>query len=137
MHHQVHTKVLLKKSSYQGKAYLNILAFSTMGERIGESNQVAHQGNINDFYNLIRNDVKLLEHIDELPFVNTTLHILASAGQIPFSIEMMILKPSFVRKRNPNGDTPIHLALINGRTKMVRLLQQHNADLADCSCQRK
>ena len=83
-----------------------------MGERIGESNQVAHQGNINDFYNLIRNDVKLLEHIDELPFVNTTLHILASAGQIPFSIEMMILKPSFVRKRNPNGDTPIHLALI-------------------------
>ena len=108
-----------------------------MGERIGELNQVAHQGNINDFYNLIRNDVKLLEHINELPFVNTPLHILASAGQIPFSIEMMILKPSFVSKRNPNGHTPIYLALQNGHTEMVRQLLQHNADLADCSCQRK
>uniref|UniRef100_A0A7N2KLG6 Ankyrin repeat-containing protein n=1 Tax=Quercus lobata TaxID=97700 RepID=A0A7N2KLG6_QUELO len=101
-----------------------------MAERIGELNQVAHQGNINDFYNLIRNDVKLLEHIDELPFVDTLLHISVSAGQIPFSIEMMILKPSFVNKRNPNGDTPIHLALINGRTEMVRQFLQHNADLA-------
>ena len=113
MHHQVHTKVLLKKSSYQGKAYLNILAFSTMDERIGGLNQVAQQGNIDDFYNLIKNDVKLLEHIDELPFVDTPLHISTSVGHIPFSIEMMKLKPSFISEPNLDGPNPIHLALLN------------------------
>ena len=46
-----------------------------MDERIGGLNQVAQQGNIDDFYNLIKNDVKLLEHIDELPFVDTPLQL--------------------------------------------------------------
>ena len=83
-----------------------------IGERIGELNQVAQRGNINDFYNLIKNDVKPLEHIDELPFVDTPLHISASIGHIPFSIEMMKLKPTFISKPNPDGHCPIHLALL-------------------------
>ena len=100
-----------------------------IGERIGELNQVAQRGNINDFYNLIKNDVKLLEHIDELPFVDTPLHISASIGHIPFSIEMMKLKPTFISKPNPDGHCPIHLALLNGHTEMVCQLLRHNADL--------
>ena len=100
-----------------------------MDERIDGLNQVAQQGNIDDFYNLIKNDVKLLEHIDELPFVDTPLHISASAGHIPFSIEMMKLKPSFISKPNPDGHNPIHLALLNGHTEMVCQLLQHNAYL--------
>ena len=100
-----------------------------IGERIGELNQVAQRGNINDFYNLIKNDVKLLEHIDELPFVDTPLHIWTSAGHIPFSIEMMKLKPSFINKPNLDGPNPIHLALLNGHTEMVCQLLRHNADL--------
>ena len=94
-----------------------------MDERIGGLNQVAKQGNIDDFYNLIKNDVKLLEHIDELPFVDTPLHILASAGHIPFSIEMMKLKPSFISKPNPDG----HKDGVPASTTQC----------GPCSCQRK
>ena len=100
-----------------------------MDERIERLNQVALQGNVDAFYIIIREDVKLLEHIDELPFVDTPLHISASAGHIRFSIEMIKLKPSFLSKPNPDGHSPVHLALENGHTKMVRQLLHHNADL--------
>ena len=100
-----------------------------MDERIQRLNGIAQQGDIDAFYNIIREDVKLLEHIDEFPFVDTPLHISASAGHFPFSREMMILMPSFVNKRNPDGYTPIYLALQNAHTEMVRQLLQHNADL--------
>jgi hypothetical protein len=69
-----------------------------MAERIERLKVVAQQGNIDGFYMLIREDVKLLEHIDELPFVDTPLHIAASVGHIPFAMEMMRLKPSFAKK---------------------------------------
>ncbi|KAK9999777.1 hypothetical protein SO802_019380 [Lithocarpus litseifolius] len=97
--------------------------------KIQRLNGIAQQGDIDSFYNIIREDVKLLEHIDEFPFVDTPLHISASAGHFPFSCEMMILKPSFVSKRNLGGYTPIYLALLNGHIEMVRQLLQHNADL--------
>ena len=100
-----------------------------MDERIQRVNGIAQQGDIDAFYNIIREDVKLLEHIDEFPFVDTPLHISASVGHFPFSREMMILKPSFVNKRNPDGYTPIYLALLNGHTEMVRQLLQHNENL--------
>ena len=34
---------------------------------------------------------------------------------------MMKLKPSFVSKLNPDGHSPIHLALINGRTRVIKI----------------
>ena len=70
-----------------------------------------------------------MEHIDELPFVDTPLHIAASVGHIPFALEMMGLKPSFARKLNPEGYSLIHLALQNGHTKLVRQLLQVDGDL--------
>ena len=100
-----------------------------MDERIERFNQVALQGNIDAFYIIIREDVKLLEHIDELPFVDIPLHVSASAGHIPFSVEMVKLKPSFLSKPNPDGHSPVHLALENGHTKMVCQLLHHNVDL--------
>ena len=100
-----------------------------MDERIQRLNGIAQQGDIDAFYNIIREEVNLLEHIDEFPFVDTPLHISASAGHIPFSIEMMKLKPSFVSKPNPDRHCPIHLALGNGHIEMVCQLLQHNADL--------
>ena len=100
-----------------------------MGDRIQRLNQAAQDGNIDAFYVIIREDVKLLEPIDESPFVDTPLHRSASAGHIPFSIGMMKLRPSFISKPNPDGHTPICLALRNGHTEMVRQLLQHNADL--------
>ncbi|KAK7853914.1 ankyrin repeat-containing protein bda1 [Quercus suber] len=89
----------------------------------------AENGDINAFYQLIREDEKLLEHIDELTFADTPLHIAASTGQIPFAIEMMGLKPSFARKLNQNGFSPIHLALQNGHIELVRRLLQIDGDL--------
>ena len=100
-----------------------------MEERIERLNQVALQGNVDAFYIIIREDVKLLEHIDERPFVDTPLHISVAVGHIPFSIEMIKLKPSFASKPNPNGHSPIHLAPEYGHTEMVLWLLQHNADL--------
>uniref|UniRef100_A0A2N9FM39 PGG domain-containing protein n=1 Tax=Fagus sylvatica TaxID=28930 RepID=A0A2N9FM39_FAGSY len=100
-----------------------------MAQRIERLNQAALQGNIDDFYILIREDVKLLEHIDELPFVDTPLHIAATVGHIPFALEMLRLKPSFARKPNPNGLSPIHLALQNGQYKMVYWLVHVDNDL--------
>ncbi|KAM4082619.1 hypothetical protein ACJW30_11G189000 [Castanea mollissima] len=91
--------------------------------------QVAQSGDIDAFYTLIREDVQLLEHIDELPFAETPLHIAASAGQIPFAVETMGLKPSFARKLDPEGFSPIHLALKNGHIELVRRLLQLDGDL--------
>ena len=87
-----------------------------MDERIEKMKQVAQHGNIDAFYIIIREDVKLLEDIDQLPFVDTPLHIAASAGDIPLAKKLMRLKPSFTWKPNPEGFSPIHLASLNGQT---------------------
>ncbi|KAL4601328.1 hypothetical protein ACB092_11G264800 [Castanea dentata] len=91
--------------------------------------QVAESGDVNAFYLLIEKDVKFLEHIDQLPFVQTPLHIAASAGNIQFAMEMMGLKPSFAQKLNQNGFSPIHIALQNGHIELVRQLLQYDGDL--------
>ena len=104
-------------------------AFSRMDERIEKMKQVAEKGNIDDFYNLIQNDVKYLEYIDEVPFVDTPLHTAASVGNIPVAMEIMRLKPSFARKPNPNGCIPIDLALQNGHSEMVHQLLHVDQDL--------
>ena len=100
-----------------------------MDERIQSLNGIAQQGDIEAFYNIIREDVKLLEHINEFPFIDTHLHIFASVGHFPFSLEMSILKPSFVSKRNLDEYTPIYLALLNRHTVIVCQLLKHNVDL--------
>ncbi|KAL4601332.1 hypothetical protein ACB092_11G265000 [Castanea dentata] len=93
------------------------------------SNAQSDDNNIDEFYNLIGDDVQLLEHIDKLPFVNTPLHIAASYGNIQFALEMMTLKPSFARKQNQNGFSPIHLALRNKHNRLVVRLLEIDGDL--------
>ena len=95
-----------------------------MDERVERMKQAAQHGNIDAFYIIIEEDVQLLEYIDKLSFVDTPLHIAASAGYIPLAMELMRLMPSFAWKPNPDGFNPIHLALLNGQTQMVlRLLK--------------
>ena len=101
-----------------------------MDERIERMKQVAESGDVNAFYQLIGEDVKLLEHIDQLPFVQTPLHIVAFTGNIHFAMEMMGLKPSFAWKLNPDGFSPIHLALQNGYIKLVRKLLQFDESIS-------
>ena len=100
-----------------------------MDERIERLKQIAQYGNIDAFYKLIQEDVKLLEAIDELSFVDTPLHIAALIGNVPFAMEMMRLKPSLVSKPNPDGFSPLHLALLRGQIEMVRRLLQVDGDL--------
>ena len=104
----------------------------TLGERIEQLNQAARDGDIDAIYKVIRMDANILEDIDAIPFVDTPLHKTALAGgseHIKFAMEMMRLKPSFSRKPNPDGLSPIHLALQGGHTLMVRRLLQVDADL--------
>ena len=103
--------------------------FSNMDERIEKMNQVAQHGNIGAFFILIREDVKLLEDINQLPFVDTPLHIAASAGHIPMAMVLMRLMPSFAWKPNTDGFSPIHLDLLNGQTQMVLRLLKVDGDL--------
>ncbi|XP_015902205.3 ankyrin repeat-containing protein BDA1 [Ziziphus jujuba] len=90
---------------------------------------VAQQGDINKFYNLIQENTYLLDDIDALPFVDTPLHVAASHGKVQFAMEIISLKPSFVRKLNHDGFSPIHLALFNRQTDMVLRLLDYETDL--------
>ena len=67
-------------------------------------------------------DVKVLNRINMLPFVETPLHVAAFEGHTRFASEIMRLKPSFSRKRNKDGFTPMHLALQNNQIEVVRQL---------------
>ncbi|KAJ4726469.1 Ankyrin repeat-containing protein [Melia azedarach] len=82
-------------------------------------NHVAQKGDVDALYELISEDVYVLERIDQVPFIDTPLHIAASVGHIQFALEMMRLKPSFARKQNPCGFSPLHLALQYEQTQMV------------------
>ncbi|KAK8334121.1 hypothetical protein V6Z11_A10G252300 [Gossypium hirsutum] len=84
----------------------------------------AQTGNIDVLYELILKDPYVLERIDHVPFLDTPLHEAASAGHVDFMMEMINLKPSFARKLNQAGFSPMHLALQNNRTQAVlRLLK--------------
>jgi ankyrin repeat protein len=89
----------------------------------------AQQGNIDALYSLIRRDAYVLDTIDKIPFVETPLHIAASAGHTQFAMEIMRLKPTFARKLNQDGFSPMHLALQNNQTQVVLLLLDVDEDL--------
>jgi ankyrin repeat protein len=89
----------------------------------------ADQGNIDTLYASIQMDPEVLDRIDKIPFVETPLHIVASAGHTPFAMEIMKLKPSFARKLNQDGCTPLHLALQNNHTPLVYRLVSIDKDL--------
>ncbi|TYG59552.1 hypothetical protein ES288_D08G312200v1 [Gossypium darwinii] len=91
--------------------------------------EVAGTGDTDALYALIRKDPYMLEHIDQIPFIDTPLHIAANEGQIKFAMEMINLKPSFGRKLNQDGFSPMHLALQMGHTKLVLRLLKTDKDL--------
>ncbi|KAL5551320.1 hypothetical protein UlMin_001496 [Ulmus minor] len=89
----------------------------------------AKTGDIDGLYLLLKEDAYLLERIDQVPYINTPLHVAASTDNVSFSLEIMRLKPSFARKLNPDGYNPIHLALQHGQTQMVHRLLDFDRDL--------
>ena len=97
-----------------------------MDERLRSA---AQSGNIDSLYSLIQDDADVFRRIDQMDFVDTPLHIAATAGHTDFAMEMMNLKPSFARKLNQGGFSPIHLALQNQQTEMVIDLLSVDKDL--------
>ncbi|KAL7216003.1 hypothetical protein ACSBR1_028033 [Camellia fascicularis] len=73
--------------------------------------EAAEAGDISLLYGCIQDYPKFLDSIDQIPFVDTPLHIAASAGHAHFALEMMRLMPSFAKKLNPQGLSPLGLAL--------------------------
>ncbi|XP_024043163.1 ankyrin repeat-containing protein BDA1 [Citrus clementina] len=87
-------------------------------------NEAAQARNVDALYELIWEDAYFLDQIDRVPFVDTPLHIAASMGHVNFALEIMRLKPSFARKQNQYGFSPLHLALQNSHTQMVTIRKE-------------
>ncbi|KAI7988623.1 Ankyrin repeat-containing protein BDA1 [Camellia lanceoleosa] len=92
-------------------------------------NTAAKGGDINGLYECIREDPDILNNIGNIPFVDTPLHIAATAGRTDFALEMMNLKPSFGMKLNPDGKSPLHLALQNRHFETVKQLISFDKEL--------
>ncbi|PPR80537.1 hypothetical protein GOBAR_AA40179 [Gossypium barbadense] len=80
--------------------------------------RAAGSGNIDALYALIPDDGNVFKHIDGMEFIDTHLHIAVVTGNTGCAMEIMNLKPSFARKLNQDGFSPIHLALLNGKPEM-------------------
>ncbi|KAL7167085.1 hypothetical protein ACSBR2_037706 [Camellia fascicularis] len=91
--------------------------------------EAARAGNINDLYARIQLKPDILNGMNEELFVETPLHVAASAGQTDFALEILRLKPSFGKKLNPEGLSPLHLALQNKHSETVRRLVKFDSEL--------
>ncbi|KAK8986943.1 hypothetical protein V6N11_055260 [Hibiscus sabdariffa] len=89
----------------------------------------ARMGNVSELYRLIQRDGNILKRFDEVEFVDTPLHIAAKEGCIGYAMEIMNLKPSFARKLNQQGLSPIHLAVKNRHKEMVLRFLEIDKDL--------
>lgn len=81
--------------------------------------EAAETQDINALYEAIASDPYIFDKEDEIPFVNTRLHVAASNGQTHLAIEIWNLKPSLSRKLDRSGLSPLHLALLNGHFEIV------------------
>ncbi|KAI7988655.1 Ankyrin repeat-containing protein BDA1 [Camellia lanceoleosa] len=91
--------------------------------------EAARAGNINDLYARIKLKPDILDGMNKALFVETPLHVAASAGQTNFALEILRLKPSFGKKLNPEGLSPLHLALQNKHSETVRRLVKFDSEL--------
>ncbi|KAL3530132.1 hypothetical protein ACH5RR_009454 [Cinchona calisaya] len=91
--------------------------------------EASQTGNTEAFYALLQQNPYLLDDIDKIPFVDTPLHISASAGFTHFALEILTLKSSFGKKLNPDGFSPIDLALRFGHAQTVKRLVDNDPHL--------
>lgn len=82
--------------------------------------KAAEDGDVDTLYALLAQDPYLLDRIDQIPIVETPLHVAASFGRTHFALEIATLKPSLALKLNHIGLSPMHLALGNGYIHTAR-----------------
>ncbi|KAK3433595.1 hypothetical protein EUGRSUZ_L00134 [Eucalyptus grandis] len=80
-------------------------------------------------YDLIVEEPELLDRVSKPPFPNTPLHVAVAAGKMEVAMEMVILKPSFARKLNSEGYSPVHCALQHKHYNIVRALMTRDPKL--------
>ncbi|XP_021295711.1 ankyrin repeat-containing protein BDA1-like [Herrania umbratica] len=97
-----------------------------MQERVRNA---AKEGDIEALYELIREKADLLRDIDQMEFIDTSLHVAAAAGRTEFALELMDLKPSLATKLNQDGLSPMHLALRNEHAETVLSLLRFDKNL--------
>ncbi|KAE8700118.1 putative Ankyrin repeat protein [Hibiscus syriacus] len=90
----------------------------------------AQEGSVSDLYTLIQRNGNVLKRFNEVEFIVTTLHIAASKGCMRFAMEMISLKPSFARKLNQQGLSPVHLAVEKGHAETALRLLEIDSDLS-------
>ncbi|XP_030474745.1 ankyrin repeat-containing protein BDA1-like [Syzygium oleosum] len=84
--------------------------------------QAIEHDDVDELHSFIVEEPKLLDRACKGPFPNTPLHVVAAAGKTQVAMEMAILKRSFTRKLNPEGYSPMHLALQHEHYSTVRAL---------------
>ncbi|XP_044482739.1 ankyrin repeat-containing protein BDA1-like [Mangifera indica] len=101
-----------------------------------EAERLQMLGNVDDLFSVLEKDPYVLERIEQIPFVTTPLHTAASEGNVYFAKEILNLKPSFARKRDHLGRSPLHLALEGKHLKgkltyqqLVTWLIKHDSEL--------
>lgn len=87
--------------------------------------EVAEAGDIKRLYQFLDSNPEILEYLDKKPVCHTPLHAAVLSGQIGFAMEMMNLKPSFAKKLNPDGYSPLHLSL----QKVLNLFSSQEAHI--------
>nr|GMD34079.1 ankyrin repeat-containing protein BDA1-like [Ipomoea batatas] len=80
----------------------------------------AKENEVTALYKSIQDDPEILNKINDIPFVDTPLHVAAANGNTLFAVETMAIMPSFCKKLNGEGLSPLHAALQNGRLETAR-----------------
>ncbi|XP_031092801.1 ankyrin repeat-containing protein BDA1-like [Ipomoea triloba] len=80
----------------------------------------AKENEVTALYKSIQDDPEILNKINDIPFVDTPLHVAAANGNTLFAVETMAIMPSFCKKLNGEALSPLHVALQNGRLETAR-----------------
>ncbi|KAI4338438.1 hypothetical protein MLD38_023498 [Melastoma candidum] len=91
--------------------------------------QAAKEGDVASLYALLAQDPHLLLNLERVPFLDSPLHLAASAGHTLFAMEVATLAPALASKLDSVGLSPMHLALRNCRIQTVRALMTVDEDL--------
>lgn len=89
----------------------------------------AKENKIDALYKTIQEDPSILEEMNKIPLVDTPLHVAAATGNTHFVVETMAIMPSFCRKLNGEGLSPLHLALHNAHFHTARRMIKLDAGL--------
>ncbi|VVB15945.1 unnamed protein product [Arabis nemorensis] len=90
---------------------------------------ITQSGSVDALYSLIQKNPCILQNADVLPIMHTPLHEASSMGMIDMAMELMVLKPSFAKKLNSDGFSPLHLAIENRQTELALELVKFDPSL--------